>query len=83
MRTELGRRTGVDNIAIGSAITSKERTIDGALPPAKIVGGGEGAAGANASGHSNIAIGSNYPTANIPDDIQIGVVTLLIERPTP
>lgn len=82
-RTELGRRTNYDNNTVGSQVTSKERTISGAAPPAKIVGGGEGTAGANQKGHSNIAVGSNYPTANIPDDIAIATVTLLVERLTP
>ena len=79
-RTELGRTTCYDNVAIGSAVSSKERTINGSLPPVKIVGGGEGTAGANAKGHSNLAVASNYPTANIPDDIAIGVVTTLIDN---
>jgi hypothetical protein len=79
-RTELGRIVCYDNVAVGSAVGSKERTIAGALPPVKIVGGGEGTAGANQKGHSNIAKGSNYPTANIPDDIAVGVVTLAGEN---
>ncbi len=74
-RTELARTTCYDNVAVGSAVTNKERTIAGDAPPVKIVGGGEGTAGANAKGHSNIAVGSNYPTTVIPDDIAIGVVT--------
>lgn len=77
--TELGRKRAYDNIAVGSA-TGVERTISGDAPPVKIVGGGEGTAGANAKGHSNIAVGSDYPTANIPDDIQVAVVTLAGER---
>jgi hypothetical protein len=80
--TVQGRTTRYDNIAVGSA-TGVERTILGAAPPAKIVGGGEGSAGANAKGHSNIAVGTDYPTANIPDDIQVAVVTLAGERLTP
>lgn len=79
-RTELGRRVGYDNVAIGSPADAKERTISGSLPPVKIVGGGEGTAGANAKGHSNIAVASNYPTANIPDDIAIATVTLVGEN---
>jgi hypothetical protein len=74
-RVELARTTCYDNIASGSAVTTKERTILGDAPPVKIVGGGEGTAGANAKGHSNIAVGQNYPTTVIPDDIAIGVVT--------
>jgi hypothetical protein len=77
--TEQGRKRAYDNIAVGSA-TGVERTIAGAAPPVKIVGGGEGTAGANAKGHSNIAVASDYPTANIPDDIVPGTVTLAGER---
>lgn len=77
--TELGRKRAYDNIAAGSA-TGVERTIAGSAPPVKIVGGGEGTAGANAKGHSNIAVGSDYPTANIADDISVAVVTLAGER---
>lgn len=79
-RTELGRRTCFDNIAVGSANTGKERTIAGALPPVKIVGGGEGTAGADAKGHSNIAVGTDYPTANIPDDIKVASITPVAEN---
>lgn len=78
--TELGRLTCYDNIAVGSATNNKERTIAGAAPPVKIVGGGEGTAGANAKGHSNLAVASDYPTANIADDIQVAVVTLASEN---
>lgn len=77
-----GRKVGYDNIAVGSA-AGIERTIDGAAPPRKIVGGGEGTAGANAKGYSDIAVGSVYPTANIPDNIAVAVVTLTGERLTP
>lgn len=77
--TEQGRKRAYDNIAAGSA-TGVERTIAGAAPPVKIVGGGEGTAGANQKGYSNIAVGSAYPTANIPDDIVPGTVTLAGER---
>lgn len=77
--TEQGRKRAYDNISVGNA-TGVERTINGDAPPVKIVGGGEGTAGANAKGHSNIVVGQNYPTANIPDDIAVGVVTLTGER---
>lgn len=79
-RTELGRKTAYDNISVGNAISSQERTIAGALPPAKIVGGGEGSTSALAPGHSMISVGTDYPTGNIPDDIQVAVVTLAIEN---
>lgn len=32
-RVSKGRREAYDNIAVGSAVTSRERTIAGALPP--------------------------------------------------
>lgn len=76
---EQGRKRGYDNIAAGSA-TGVERTISGSAPPVKIVGGGEGTAGSNAKGHSNIQVGTDYPTAVIPDDIQVAVTTLTGER---
>ena len=79
-RTELGRRTCFDNIAVGSANTGKERTIAGSLPPVKIVGGGEGTAGSDAKGHSNIRVGADYPTANTPDDISVGNITPVAEQ---
>lgn len=49
-RVAEGRREALDNIASGSAITSRERTINGALPPDfTLIGNGE-----------NIASGSDY-----------------------
>jgi hypothetical protein len=33
-RTSKSRSEAIDNIAVGSAISSRERTINGALPPA-------------------------------------------------
>lgn len=33
-RTSKARSEAIDNIAVGSAITTRERTINGALPPA-------------------------------------------------
>lgn len=49
-RVEKGRRVAYDNIAVGSAISSRERTISGALPPDETsVGNTE-----------NIASGSDY-----------------------
>jgi hypothetical protein len=33
-RVSKGRREAYDNIAVGSAISSRERTISGSLPPA-------------------------------------------------
>jgi len=74
-RVEMARTTCYDNIAIGSATSNKERTILGSAPPVKITGGGEGTAGANAKGYSNIAVAAAYATTVISDDIAIGVVT--------
>jgi hypothetical protein len=74
-----GRKQGYDNISVANA-TGIERTISGDAPPRKIEGGGEGTAGANAKGHSNISVANDYPTANIADDIQVAVVTLAGER---
>lgn len=49
-RVSKGRREAYDNIAVGSAITTRERTINGALPPNfTAVGNTE-----------NIAVGSDY-----------------------
>jgi hypothetical protein len=49
-RTVKGRKEAVDNIAVGSAISSRERVIAGALAPDfTAVGNGE-----------NIAVGSDY-----------------------
>lgn len=49
-RTIKGRTDAYDNIAVGSAVTSRERTISGALPPDfTTVGNSE-----------NIAVGSDY-----------------------
>lgn len=49
-RVSKGRRQAYDNIAVGAAITSRERTIAGALPPDfTAVGNTE-----------NIAVGQDY-----------------------
>jgi hypothetical protein len=77
--TEQGRKRAYDNISAGNA-TGVERTISGDAPPVKIVGGGEGTAGANAKGHSNLVVGQDYPTAVIPSNIAVGVTTLTGER---
>ena len=61
-RTEESRRVALDNIAVGSAITTRERTVPdltgskaGALPPDKTaVGNGE-----------NIAVGQSYGAERI------------------
>jgi hypothetical protein len=49
-RTYRARSQAVDNIAVGSAISSQERTINGALPPATATWGNT----------ENIAVGTDY-----------------------
>lgn len=49
-RVSKGRREAYDNIAVGSAITTRERTINGALPPTSTAVGNT----------ENIAVGSDY-----------------------
>lgn len=49
-RTSRSRREALDNIAVGSAITSRERTISGALPPATTTFGNT----------ENISVGNDY-----------------------
>lgn len=53
-RTVKARREALDNIASGSAISSRERTINGALPPDFTVYGNT----------ENIAVGSDYGQEN-------------------
>lgn len=70
-RTSKARSEAIDNIAVGSAISSRERTIDGALPPAFTTWGNT----------ENIAIGSDYGA----DENLVAVATNLLaaERRTP
>lgn len=69
-RTSKGRREAYDNITMGSAVTSRERTISGALPPdPTVVGNGE-----------NIAVASDYGAEKI---IVKGTTLLAGERLTP
>lgn len=49
-RTSKARREAYDNIAVGSAITTRERTIAGGLPPATTTWGNT----------ENIAVGTDY-----------------------
>jgi len=49
-RTSKARREAYDNIAAGSAITSRERTISGALPPQFTTWGNT----------ENISVGTDY-----------------------
>ena len=67
-RNTRGRTLGADNLAVGS-VSGTERTVSGDSPPAEAVGGKD-----------NIAVGSAFPTAIIPDNQQVGVTTMLIER---
>lgn len=58
------RRDAYDNIAVGSAITARERVIAGSLAPARVYGGG-----------TNVAVGSSWHTTDPGENIQPGVVT--------
>lgn len=49
-RTSKARSEAIDNIAVGSAISTRERTISGALPPAFTTWGNT----------ENIAVGTDY-----------------------
>lgn len=49
-RTNKARSEAIDNIAVGSAISSRERTIAGALPPDFTTWGNS----------ENIAVGTDY-----------------------
>lgn len=58
-RVSKGRREAYDNIAPGSAITSRERTILGALPPTSTaVGNSENIAVGSAYGEERVVAGS-------------------------
>lgn len=64
-RTYKARSQAIDNIAVGSAITSQERTINGALPPSTSVwGNGE-----------NIAVGTDY---SADENIVVTATNLLL-----
>jgi hypothetical protein len=66
-RTNRSRREAYDNIAAGSAISSRERTISGALPPDfTTIGNTE-----------NIAVGSDYGAEKV---IVSGTTLLAGER---
>jgi len=58
-RTVKSRREALDNIAVGSAITTRERTIAGALPPDFTgVGNTENIAVAQDYGNERVVAGS-------------------------
>ena len=66
-RTEKSRSVAIDNIAVGSAVTTRERTIAGALPPDfTAVGNGE-----------KIAVGSSYGAERV---IVAGTALLAAEK---
>lgn len=67
-RTSKARSQAIDNIASGSAITSRERTINGALPPANTTWGNT----------ENIAVGTDYGADE--NLVATGVNLLLTER---
>ena len=68
-RTEKSRSVAIDNIAVGSAISSRERTIAGALPPDfTAIGNGE-----------NIQVATDYGAENQ----QVGVDIIAAELRTP
>lgn len=68
-RTEKSRSVAIDNIAVGSAITSRERTIAGALPPDfTAIGSGENIAVATDYGDERVVSGSTLMAAEIRAD---------------
>ena len=68
-RTNRSRTEAYDNIAVGSAITSRERTINGALPPDTTVIPGSG---------ENIAVATDYGDERVVS----GSALMAIERLT-
>lgn len=65
-RTFKGRRQAVDNIAANSAVTSQERTINGALPPS---------ASATWGNTENISVGVDY---SADENIVVGGANLML-----
>lgn len=53
-RTSKGRREAYDNIAVGSAVSTREKTISGALPPANTTYGND----------ENIQVATDYGQPN-------------------
>jgi hypothetical protein len=63
-RTEKARSMAIDDIAAGSAITTRERTINGALPPDfTAVGNAEKIAVGSAYGSERVIAGSGLMLA--------------------
>jgi hypothetical protein len=70
-RTYKARTQAYDNIAVGSAVSSQERTISGALPPSTSTWGNT----------ENIAVGTDY---SADENLVVVATDLLgIERLTP
>lgn len=63
-----GRRTRLDNIAVGSALTSKERTIAGAAPETVTdsVGNTENIAVGSDYGEERVIAGAALPENELP-----------------
>jgi hypothetical protein len=58
-RVSKGRKEAIDNIAVASAISTREKTIEGALPPATTsVGNSENIAVAADYGEERVIAGS-------------------------
>jgi len=70
-RTSKSRSEAIDNIAVGSAISTRERTISGALPPAQTTWGNT----------ENIAVGVDYGADE--NLVVSGTNLLAAERRTP
>lgn len=67
-RTSKARSEAIDNIAVGSAISTRERTIAGALPPATTTWGNT----------EKIAVGTAYGADE--NLVVVGTNLLLTER---
>lgn len=63
-----GRTTGYDNISAGNASGTERTTRAGAVAAEKV------------GGLDNVAVGQAFPTANIADNQQVGVVTMAGEK---
>jgi hypothetical protein len=70
-RTNKARSEAIDNIAVGSAISSRERTISGALPPDTTTWGNT----------ENIQVGVDYSADE--NLVVVGTNLLATERLTP
>lgn len=58
--TQKGRATMYSNIAVGTAITARERTINGSLPPDfTAYGNGENIVVGTATGQPNMLVGTD------------------------